>query len=373
MGTAKCGIIASLMEDIAPRNLAEDWDNVGLIIGDGSKPVRKIMVCLDLPQWVLDEALDNKVDMIVTHHPLIFSGIKSINTDSNSGRKIIKLIKNGISVYSSHTNFDIAKDGLNDIFAIQLGFDSFNIIQPLNIEKLYKIAVYVPEGVEERVIESLSKAGAGFIGNYSSCSFRSKGIGTFKPEEGSNPYIGKKGKFEEVIEYKLETIVPESSIKKVIKEMKKVHPYEEPAYDIFELRNDGNLLGIGRMGELENSTTLISYAKFVKKALGINNIRYAGKPDSIVKKVALINGSGSKYIKQAKSAGADVLVTGDMQYHQILEALEDGLSIIDAGHFDTEKIMVKVVTNYLKSALERLGYDIEVIESKSNINPIMNL
>lgn len=373
MYSAKCAMIAALMEDIAPKKLAEDWDNVGLIIGDGSHPVKKIMVCLDLPLWVLDEALENDVDMIVTHHPLILDKIKKINTDTSLGKKIIKLIKNRIDVYSSHTNLDTAKDGLNDIFARQLGFYDFSIIQPQNEEKLYKIAIYVPEGMEGKVLESLAKAGAGHIGNYSCCSFRSQGIGTFKPEEGSNPYIGKKGIVEEVNEYKLETIVPEKALKRVLKEVIKVHPYEEPAYDIFELKNEGNMLGIGRLGELKNSITLASYAEFVKKSLNLNSIRYAGKPDSIIKKVALVNGSGNKFINQARFAGADVLVTGDMQYHQIVEALEDGMSIIDAGHFGTEKIMVKAVSDYLNSALHKLGYSVEVIESRSNIDPIMNI
>ena len=372
MDSAKCGTITSLMEDIAPKKLAEDWDNVGLIIGDGSHIVKKIMVCLDLPLWVLDEALENDIDMIVTHHPFIFDRIKKINTDTTLGKKIIKLIRKGVDVYSSHTNFDLAKDGLNDTFARQLGFNDFSIIQPLNEEKLFKIVIYVPEGAEGKILESLSKAGAGYIGNYSNCSFRSKGIGTFKPEEGSNPYIGKKGIIEEVNEYKLETIVPENSLKRVLKEIKKVHPYEEPAYDILELKNEGNMLGIGRLGEPKNSTTLVSYAEFVKKALDLNSIRYAGKPDSLIKKVALVNGSGNNFVSQAKYAGADVLVTGDMQYHQIVEALEDGISIIDAGHFGTEKIMVKVVADYLNSKLHKLGYGVEVIESRSNIDPIMS-
>lgn len=373
MGTAKCGMIASLMEDISPKNLAEDWDNVGLIIGDGSCSVKKIMVSLDLPVWVLDEAIEKNVDMIVTHHPLIFNGIKKINTNTSLGRKIIKLIEKGISVYSSHTNLDMEKDGLNDIFARQLGLNDFNILQPYKEEKLYKVAVYIPKGIENKMLQSLSRAGAGYIGNYSSCSFRSKGLGTFKPEEGSNPYLGKKGNLEEVEEYKLETIVPEKSLGKVIREMKKAHPYEEPAYDIYELKNQGILQGIGRIGELENAVTLMSYVEFIKKTLKLNNIRYAKASDSLIKRVALINGSGNKFINQAKFANADVLVTGDMQYHQIVEALEEGLSIIDAGHFGTEKIMIKLVSNYLKTTLHKLGYNVEVIESQSNIDPIISL
>ncbi len=373
MAYAKCGAIASIMDKIAPRYLAEEWDNVGLLIGDGSKTVSKIMICLDLPYWVLDEALDEKVDMIITHHPLIFNGIKNINADSSLGRKIIKLIKNEIAVYSSHTNFDMAENGLNDIFARQLGFDNFSVIHPHVEDKLYKFIVYVPEGKEKEILESFADVGAGFIGKYSSCSFRGKGIGTFRPEMGSAPYIGKLNELQEVNEYKMETIVPGNLIKKLVKEVKKVHPYEEVAYDIYELKNEGISLGIGRLGELKHRTTLKSYSEYVKNILNLNTIRFAGKPESVIKKVALINGSGGRYIKQAMFAGADVVVTGDLSYHQILDALEDGINIIDAGHFDTEKIMIKAVANYLKLALDENGYDIELIESKSNINPIMNL
>ncbi len=367
---AKCETIISLMENIAPRHLAEDWDNVGLLIGDSNKPINRIFVCLDLPEWVLEEALDRDVDLIITHHPIIFSGLKKISSDTAIGRKVMKLIKNNICVYSSHTNLDITKDGLNDALANKLGFKSYDIIQPTGIEDLYKVVVYIPEGDERRLLNSLSKAGAGYIGNYSSCSFRSKGLGTFKAEEDATPYIGHKGILEEVIEYKVETVVPENLLKGVIKEIINNHPYEEPAYDIFKLNNKGEIRGIGRLGELNKSVSLLSYVEFVRSALEIKNIAYAGKPDRLIKKVAIINGSGNKYVGVAKRSGADVLITGDMQYHQIVDALEDGLSIIDAGHFDTEKQMIKMVTNYLKSVIGKLGYTVEVIDSKTNINPI---
>lgn len=271
MPEAKCGTIISMMESIAPRKLAEDWDNVGLLIGDGSKPIKKLMVCLDLPHWVLEEALLLGVDMIITHHPIIFSGIKAVNTDSALGRKIIKLIKNDISVYSSHTNLDIAKDGLNDIFARKLGFNNFSIIQPLYTE------------------------------------------------------------------------------------------------------SEGEVLGIGRLGELSESMTLEAYAESVKEILGLSGVKYAGNPNSQIKKVALINGAGGRYIRQAKASGADVLITGDVSYHQVLDALEFGLSIIDAGHFGTEIMMVDAVADYLKASLEGLGYETEILKSKTNINPIVEI
>jgi len=373
MAHLKCGTVASIMEKIAPKRLAESWDNVGLIIGDSSSNIEKIMVCLDLPSWVVDEAIDAKVDMIITHHPVIFNAIKKINSDTALGKKIMKLIKNNISVYASHTNLDLARGGLNDIFARQLGFEKTNIMKTMIEEKLYKIITYVPEGYEDKVLEQMCKAGAGFIGNYSNCSFRVKGVGAFKPEEGTNPFIGEEGKLEKVNEYRVETVVPEEFLNNVIKSMLKAHPYEEVAYDIFELKNEGKSIGYGRIGLLENKVTLASYAAFVKKTLGLDKVTYSGPPEAEIKTVALLNGSGNSFISAARFAGADVLVTGDLQYHQIIDALEDGIYVIDAGHFGTEKIMIKAVSDYLRTTLESLGYTVEIVESKSNADVTMHI
>lgn len=373
MAQLKCGRVASIMENIAPKRLAENWDNVGLIIGDGASIINKIMVCLDLPLWVLDEAIENGVDMIITHHPIIFNPLKKITNDTPLGKKIMKLIRNNISVYTSHTNFDFAEGGLNDIFARQLGFEKTDIIKTTYEEKLYKLVVYIPEGYEEKVLEEMSKAGAGCIGNYSNCSFRVKGMGTFKPLEGTNPFIGETGKLERVDEYRVETIVPEGMLNSVIKAMLKSHPYEEVAYDVFELKNKVKSVGLGRIGELENKVTLASYADFIKKALDIEGVRFSGPPDAEIKTVAMLNGSGNSFISAAKFAGADVLITGDLQYHQIIDALEEGIYVIDAGHFGTEKMMIKAVSDYLRSTLKDEGYMVDVIESKSNIDVTMHI
>lgn len=366
MGTVKCQTIANLIEELAPKKLAESWDNVGLLIGDGSRKVNKILVCLDATDWVINEAIEHDVDMIVCHHPIIFGSLKRITADTVLGRKIIKLISKGIAVYSAHTNYDIAQNGLNDIFANLLGFKNFRLIEPTYTEKLYKILVYIPKGHEEKIFDAMMSAGAGQIGNYSSCSFRTEGKGTFIPESGTNPFIGEEGKLEEVNEIKLGTIVPQSHLNKTIKAIIKAHPYEEPAYDIMPLENEGSSVGLGRIGELEQETTLTIYAENVKKALGIDKVRIAGNPHHNIKKVAMLNGSGSKFVSAARFAGADVLVTGDMQYHEMVDAVEAGISIIDAGHFATEKIMISAMTDYLRAKCQANGYNVEIIESKSN-------
>ena len=366
MGTVKCQTIVNMIEELAPKKLAESWDNVGLIIGDGSAKVNKIMVCLDATEWVIEEAIEQEVDMLVCHHPIIFGSLKRITADTVLGKKIIKLISKGISVYSAHTNYDIAGGGLNDLFAAHLGFKSAALIEPTYNEKLYKILVYIPKGYEDKIFDALIAAGAGHIGNYSSCSYRTEGIGTFKPEKGTQPFIGQEGKLEMVNEIKLGTIVPQSLLNKTIKALIKVHPYEEPAYDIIPLENQGISFGLGRIGELEQDTTLAVYADHVKAALGIDQVKIAGDPNKKIKKVAMLNGAGNKFVSAARFAGADVLVTGDMQYHEMVDAVEAGMCIIDAGHFATERIMIPAMSNYLRSKCEAKGYSVEIIESKSN-------
>lgn len=366
MGTVKCQTVAGILDELAPRRLAESWDNVGLLVGDGKQGINKVMVCLDVPEWVVAEAIEKGVDMIVAHHPLIFNGIKRVNSDTATGRKLLNLIKNDIAMYCLHTNYDIAAGGLNDVFARELGFLDSSVIEETYREKLFKLVVYVPSGHEVKVMNAMCGAGAGFIGNYSNCTFRTAGIGTFEPQEGSEPFIGTKGSLECTEEFRVETIVPEKLINKVIKEMLKAHPYEEAAYDIYETRNEAQIMGLGRIAELENETTLSKYADSVKTLLGAGHVRFAGDPDKKIKKVALLNGSGNKFINNARFAGADVLVTGDMQYHGILDALEMGLSVIDAGHYATEKIMIKYITEYLKGKFQEMKLDVEVVEASSN-------
>jgi dinuclear metal center YbgI/SA1388 family protein len=366
MGTVKCQTVAGILDELAPRRLAEGWDNVGLLVGDGRQIINKVMVCLDVPEWVVSEAVDRDVDMIISHHPMIFNGIKRVNSETATGRKLLSLIKNNIALYCMHTNYDIVAGGLNDIFAKELGFSNSDVIEETYREKLFKLVVYVPAGYEEKLISAMCSAGAGYIGKYSHCTFRAKGIGTFEPQKGSKPFIGTEGKAESVEELRIETIAPEKLINKVVKEMLKVHPYEEPAFDIYETKNQGQVMGLGRIAELENETTLSVYAGNIKALLGANHVCFAGDPDRKIKKVALLNGSGNKFINDARFAGADVLVTGDMQYHGILDALEMGLCVIDAGHYATEKIMIKYVAEYLKGKFQELKLNVDIVESRVN-------
>lgn len=357
MAIPKVNGIAQILDGFAPRKLAESWDNVGLLIGDGSRKVHSIMVCLDIPEWVAEEAIEKKIDMIICHHPLIFNPLKRITNDDATGRKIIKLIKHNISVYAMHTNFDSTKGGMNDILMESLGITKSEILQPKAIDKLYKLVVYVPKGFEKKVEEAIFRAGAGSIGNYSDCGFEVEGTGFFTPNESATPFIGKANQGERTQEIRFETIVPGNVLGKALKNMLKVHPYEEVAYDVIPVENSLEEYGLGKIGELKEPMSLGTYAEKVKALLEIDNLKIIGDREKIIKKVAVIGGSGSSYWQKAKNKGADLLITGDVEYHTMIDALEGGMTLIDGGHFGTEKIMMKQMTGTIRELLGNKGYD----------------
>lgn len=352
------------IESKYPTNLAYSWDNVGLLVGEYEKDIKKILVTLEANEKVVDEAIEKNVDLIITHHPFIFSKINRVNSGDLKGRLILKLIKNDISLYSMHTNFDIAKDGLNDYFMEVMGFENCEILEETHSEKLYKLAVYVPVGFEEEIRGVLGKNKAGYIGNYSHCTFNTSGVGTFKPEEGTNPFLGTVGTIEKANEVKIETVVQESILDKVVEEVIKAHPYEEVAYDIYELKNEGEKQGLGRIATLDEEITLEELANKIKQTLNMDKIRLVGDLDNKIKRVALCTGAGSDLVKLSKIKGAQVLITGDMKYHDAQDALDMGMNVVDCGHFDTEDIFKDVMKRFIDSFGE-----FETIKSEVYLNP----
>jgi len=352
------------IESKYPLNLAYDWDNVGLLVGDFDMNVEKVLVVLEANEKVIEEAIENNIDLIITHHPFIFKKMNKINTMDLKGKLIHKLIKNDIAIYSMHTNFDIAYDGLNDYFMKVMGFENSKVLDITNTEVLYKLAVYVPNTHVDKVKYALANSGAGHIGNYSHCSFSTQGTGSFKPLESANPYIGNVGKVELVEEVKIETIVPQRILGGVISSMIKAHPYEEVAYDIYKLENKGSCVGLGRLSKLEESITLEELCNKIKSNLNMKYIRVVGNLEDKIKKIAVVTGSGSDMFKKAKKSGADVLITGDMKYHEAQDALDLGINIIDCGHFETEDIFKDAISVYLDNI-----EGIEVIKSNVNLNP----
>ncbi|MEJ8555418.1 Nif3-like dinuclear metal center hexameric protein [Tepidibacter sp. Z1-5] len=361
--------IIKTFENKYPKSLAYNWDNIGLIVGDEMSRVAKILVTLEATQAVIDEAVENKVDLIITHHPFIFKGLKKINKSTTKGNDIYKLIKNNISLYSAHTNFDIAYDGLNDEIAKRLDLKDVLVLDTTYEQKLYKIAVYVPASHQECIRKAMTDMGCGNIGNYSDCSFTFDGVGRFKPLNDSNPYIGTKNEIETVKEVKIESICEESNLSQAINNIINAHPYEEVAYDIYELKNTGKKYGLGRIGELQNSMKFKELSVIVKQSLNIENLRVTGNLEDYVNKIAIVSGSGAEFMTKAHSMGADVLITGDVKYHDAQNALELGIKIIDAGHFGSENIFVDIVEQYLQNKFE----NIEILKSKSNINPFVTI
>ncbi len=357
--------IERFMEERFPTRLAEDYDNVGLLIGSRSNVIKRIMVCLDASSVVVEEAVKKNVDLIVSHHPLIFKGIKRILDEDYKGNIIYKLIKNNINVYSSHTNLDVAQGGLNDYLADLLGLKDIRHIKKHRVEKLYKVVVFVPEESIEAVRLSMNGAGAGLIGNYSDCAFMTKGIGTFKPLEGTNPYIGSVGKMEYAQEYRLETIVPQKILKSVVEAMLVAHPYEEVAYDIYPLELNAKEYGLGNIGTLEKQCKLDGFIGAVKEKLDVDRVRVIGTTKSDIKNVAVFCGSFDESILSHIKGKAEVLVTGDVKYHDAADIVEMGMCVIDAGHFNTERIIVPKLAQILSGQFP----GVEVVSNSREEDP----
>ena len=344
-------------------NLAEEWDNVGLQVGSMGRDVDKVVVALELDHQVLEQAWQENADLIITHHPLIFKALPSIKVDSPVGSLIRKLIMADISLYVAHTNLDSASKGVNQILAETVGLID---IEPLRLrtagsyETFYKLVVYVPLTHVDEVRAAISGAGAGSIGNYSDCTFQSPGIGTFKPGPGTQPFIGQTGKLEQVDESRLVTICPEPFLKSVIEAMLQAHPYEEVAYDVFKLEKSGTMYSPGRIGRLSQAVSLGKLAEQVQSKLDLPALRLVGATEHLVQKVAVVGGSGASFIKEI-AGQADVLITGDLKYHEARDAAALGLAVIDAGHQATEELVVQEVCRLLKRESSQAGWQVEYV------------
>lgn len=356
----KCQVVMNALDQIAPRQLAESWDTVGLMVGSPAQPVEKIFVCLDISEETLSMAQAAGCDMMVSHHPLFFKPIKNIRTDLPQGRLLQKIIQAQMSVFSAHTNLDIAAGGVNDVLAERIGLIHIEPFVVTGEEALLKLVAFVPKTAAEAVKEALGRAGAGKIGNYSNCMFSLDGEGQFLPMAGSQPFLGSEGKLETTAECRIETVFPAAQQKKIIRALLNVHPYEEPAYDLYPLKNTGTVFSLGRMGELSEPMPLKDFAKKVQQSLPTGVLRYVSAGERLVKKVALCSGSGAEFISKAAFMGADVYLTGDVRYHEAQKARECGMHLIDAGHFGTEMPVVEVLAQYLRQESQRGGWNVEI-------------
>jgi len=359
--------IITILEEMAPLSYAEDFDNVGLLVGNTETEISGIIVCHDALETVIDEAIAKNCNLVVCFHPILFSGLKKITGKDYVEKSIIKAIKNDIAIYAVHTALDNHKNGVNKIFCDALGLKNIKILVPKQnfIQKL--VTYTIPENAE-KLRNALFDAGAGKIGNYEDCSFNSQGIGTYMGNENSNPEIGERFEFIETQEIKIEVTFEKHLQSKILKALFSNHVYEEVAYEIYALQNTHQNIGLGMIGELENSMNETEFLHFVKAKMQCGAIRHSELLNKPIKKVAVLGGSGSFAIKNAKHSGADIYLTADLKYHDFYQA-ENQIILADIGHYESERFTKNYIVDFLKEKITNFA----VVLSEENTNPVKYL
>jgi len=356
--------LIACIEKFAPPSHQEDYDNSGLLIGDFNDETQAVLTTLDVTESVIDEAIQLKVNLIIAHHPIIFTGIKRINGSNFIERIIIKAIKNSIAIYACHTNIDNVFNGVNKKIADKLGLINLKILQPKS-NQLMKLVTFVPNEATSKVQEALFEAGAGNIGNYSECSFLVNGEGSFKPNELSNPFLGEKNKLEKVNENRLEVVFESHKQNEILTALKKAHPYEEVAYYLQMLENIYQSIGSGMMGEFEHPLKWMDFLQKVKTTFLVPTLKHTVKTCNEVKKIAICGGSGSFLLKNAIREKADVFISADFTYHKYFDA-DNKIVICDIGHFETEQFTPELFYDVIKENFPKFAVHL----SKINTNPI---
>lgn len=359
--------IAAAVERIVPLDLAQDWDNVGLLVGSSEQNVKNILLTIDVTAAVVAEARMLETDLIISYHPIIWDGLKKITAEGPTGA-VHDLIRAGISVFSIHTALDVVTGGVNDGLAAILGIEDAEPIGDYVDAPsacTYKLVVFVPLDAVGKVSKAVFAAGAGAMGNYSHCGFSAEGTGTFLPLEGAKPAIGSKGGFEKVPEMRFETIVPGDKLDAVIAAMRKAHPYEMPAFDVFGQCNPDCRPGLGRIGKLTKPMRMTALISRIKVVTGAKAFGIVGPQKRLVKKAAVCAGSCGKIIDKVIAAGADLYLTGELKHHQALAAQEAGLTCICLSHTVSERFMLKKLAERLKKLIN----SITIRVSKKDADP----
>jgi dinuclear metal center YbgI/SA1388 family protein len=342
----KMGKIISFLESLADTSLQEDYDNAGLLTGDPDWTCTGILCSLDATEEVVQDAITKNCNLIVAHHPIIFRGLKKINGKNYVERTIIGAIKNDIAIYAIHTNLDNRIDGVNGRMAAMLDLRNVEVLAP-RTNSLKKLFTFVPVTKAAEVRQALFAAGAGQIGKYSECSFNTEGVGTFRAGEETNPFVGEKGEQHHEPEIRLEMVFPSYLEKKLVRELKNVHPYEEVAYDIIPLSNAHPGTGSGLVGELEVAEDEKSFLNRVKLVFGVPFLRHTPFTGEKIKRVALCGGAGSFLIKSALASGAQAFITADLKYHEFFDA-EGRMLMADIGHYESEQFTVALLAEQLE-------------------------
>ncbi|WP_372918207.1 Nif3-like dinuclear metal center hexameric protein [Salegentibacter sp.] len=356
--------VIDILEDFAPTSYAEDFDNVGLLVGNPSTQVKGAIITLDTLEEVVDEAIAKNCNLIISFHPIIFSGLKKLNGKNYVERTVLKAIKNDIAIYAIHTALDNQHKGVNDMICEKLGLTKRKILIP-RTQSIKKLTTFVPNKNADEVRKALFDAGAGSIGNYDNCSFNLKGSGSFKPNDDANPVIGQKGEVHFEEETQIGLTFPAHLKVKILKALFSSHPYEEVAYEITTLDNSNQHLGMGMIGELEKEVDETTFLQEVKRIFNSGCIRHSELRQKPVKKVAVLGGSGSFAIENAKRAGADVYITADLKYHDFYKA-EKKLVLADIGHYESEQYTKNLLHSYLTKKISNFA----LILAETNTNPI---
>jgi len=356
--------ITNHIEEIAPLKYAEDFDNVGLLIGNYTTEVTGVLVALDTLENVVDEAIDKKCNLIVSFHPIIFSGLKKINGNNYVERVVLKAIKNDIAIYATHTALDNSFKGVSSKMAEVLGLTNTKVLLPKK-GFIKKLTTYVPKKDAEKVRTALFNVGAGAIGNYNNCSFNMDGVGTYKGNDDSNPTLGEKGKLHKENEAFISVIFEAHLERDLLRTLFKEHPYEEVAYDIVTTDNVHQHIGMGMIGELTSAMTEQVFLSFVKKKFNLQSIRHSKLFAKPIKKVAVLGGSGSFAIEAAKNSKADIYISADFKYHDFYKA-ENEIILADIGHYESEQFTKNHLVDYLTKKFRNFA----VVLSEKNTNPI---
>ena len=352
------------LERLAPLRLQESYDNSGLITGDPSMQIQAALICLDSTEAVIDEAIRRGCNLVIAHHPIVFSGLKKITGSTYIERVIIKAIQHNIAIYAIHTNLDNVAQGVNAKICEQLGVLKTRILAPMG-NQLKKLVTFAPLAASATVKNAIFNAGAGHIGNYSECSFSVSGDGSFKGNEFSDPHIGKKGEQHVEKEERIEVIFPSWKESAILSALMGAHPYEEVAYDIYSLTNLHPHLGAGMVGELEEPIKTEAFLDLIKDRMKAKVIRHTALNKKDIQTVAVCGGSGSFLLNEAKKAKADIFISADFKYHQFFDA-EDKIIIADIGHFETEQFTINLVGDYLREKFTTFA----VLFTETNTNPI---
>lgn len=356
--------IIKAIEAFAPPSYQENYDNAGLIIGNPEQTTTGALICLDSIEEVIEEAIQKKCNLVIAHHPLIFSGLKKINGKNYVERTIIKAIKNDIAIYAAHTNLDNVQHGVNTKIAQKIGLKNCSVLEPKR-GLLKKLVTFCPSDKAAEVREAMFKAGAGKIGNYDECSYNLEGLGTFRAGKDTKPYVGERNMQHQEPETRIETIFPTQLQSGILKALFASHPYEEVAYDIYPLENEYQQVGSGLVGELDSPQNEIDFLKNIKTSLQTDCIRYTALTGKKIKRVAVCGGAGSFLLKNAISVKADAFITADLKYHQFFDA-EGKILLADVGHFESEQFTVEIFYDLLMEKFPTFAVRL----SKTNTNPV---